>query len=266
MGGPSLPLTPKKSGGKDGDPPSSRRGKKKKKEEAFASSLAPIAEGPKAGSALLLCATSPLMEAAGSKGLALRAEADLTSDKAGELPSGSTVHVVETRPTADGAIRMAVVPEGTTAVIGWLTGITKDGKKNLNDIGRPVMEVVAAKALAAREAFELTSGKAGELPVGAFVHLLEARETADGASRVAFAPEGTETVKGWVTAITKDGVENFALAKGRRAPAAAAGGAAGQVRGAATRRASSGPRMDMHICTCTYHACTRAHTHVHPFV
>jgi len=95
MGGPTLPLTPKK-GGSDG-PPSSTRGKKKKKADAGSggSPLAPIAEGSKPSSALMLCAISPLMEAAGSKGLQLRAEFDLTSDKAGELPSGSTVHVVE---------------------------------------------------------------------------------------------------------------------------------------------------------------------------
>merc|ERR1712232_68726 len=87
-------------------------------------------------------------------------------------------------------------------VIGRLTGVTKDGKKNLHDVGRPVVEVVAAKALA-REAFELTLDKAGEVSVGAFVHLLEMRETRDGRLRVAFAPEGGATIKGCVTAVTK---------------------------------------------------------------
>ena len=111
----------------------------------------------------------------------------------------------------------AVVPEGQLSVIGWLTGVTKDGKRTLNELGRPVAEVIATKALAAREAFELTSGKAGELPVGSFVHLLEMRGTADGAQRVAFAAEGTAAIKGLVTAVTKDGSENFSLVKGRRA-------------------------------------------------
>ena len=228
---PKLPAAKGVGGRSSTDPPSSKRGggKSKSAKKAGGSELEPVREDAGAPSSPLLhCAVSPLMEPAGSKGLKLRAEFDLTSAEAGELPPGTACHVLETRPTADGALRMAVVPEGELVAIGWLTGVTKDGKKNLTDLGRPVCEVTAAKPLAAREAFELTSGKAGELAVGAFFHVLEVRETADGAQRVAYAAEGTETVQGWVTLITKDGTENLRLCKGRRAaaPASPTGGAA----------------------------------------
>ena len=202
----------------------SHRGSSKKKKAPEAVPLTPLAEerGGAGEVPLLTLAKSPLMKVTAAKPCQLRAECELTSDKAGEVASGVTVHVVEQRQTADGATRMAVVPEGQHAIIGWLTGVTKDGKKNLDDLGRPVCVVSAAKALAAREAFELTSGKAGELPVGGSFHVCEVRETADGAQRIAYAPEGSDDVKGWVTAITKDGTVNVALKSGGSSGAGAA--------------------------------------------
>ena len=78
----------------------------------------------------------------------------------------------------------------------------------------------AVKALQARAEFELTSAKAGEIAPGASVYLLSVRQTADLAWRVGFASEGEEEggIKAWVTAITKDGLENFKVS----VPAAAA--------------------------------------------
>ena len=174
---------------------------------------------------IIQCAISPLFEVSGSKPLQLRVDFDLNSAKAGELPSGKAVHAIESRQTADGAVRMAVTPEGSAIILGWLTGVTKDGKKQLHELGHPVLQVIAAKPLAARDAFDLTSGKAGELAVNAFVHAFEARATADGAWRIGYAPEGASTIKAWVTAVTKDGTENLALLVGRRAGSSNGAGA-----------------------------------------
>lgn len=197
LGMPSLPLdvsssAKKKGGGADSSRGSARgtpKGGKKKKEPTATDVPATVPEGDEGGPSILTIATSTLFDVVSAKACQLRADFDLASDKAGEVPAGSVVHIIEQRPTPDGAMRMAVVPEGQTAVIGWLTGVTKDGKKNLSEIGRTVCEVTAAKALAARDAFELTSGKAGELAVGVYFHVMEARETADGAHRVAYALE-----------------------------------------------------------------------------
>ena len=100
---------------------------------------------------IIQCAISPLFEVSGSKPLQLRVDFDLNSAKAGELPSGKAVHAIESRQTADGAVRMAVTPEGSAIILGWLTGVTKDGKKQLHELGHPVLQVIAAKPLAARD-------------------------------------------------------------------------------------------------------------------
>ena len=94
---------------------------------------------------------------------------------------------------------------------GWITSITSSGVQNLKTLSRPLVEVSAVKALQARAEFELTSAKAGEIAPGASVYLLSVRQTADLAWRVGFASEGEEEggIKAWVTAITKDGLENF---------------------------------------------------------
>ena len=103
---------------------------------------------------------------------------------------------------------------------GWITSITSSGVQNLKTLSRPLVEVSAVKALQARAEFELTSAKAGEIAPGASVYLLSVRQTADLAWRVGFASEGEEEggIKAWVTAITKDGLENFKVS----VPAAAA--------------------------------------------
>jgi hypothetical protein len=196
----------------------------------------------------------------GSKPLQLRVDFDLNSAKAGELPSGKAVHAIESRQTADGAVRMAVTPEGSAIILGWLTGVTKDGKKQLHELGHPVLQVIAAKPLAARDAFDLTSGKAGELAVNAFVHAFEARATADGAWRIGYAPEGASTIKAWVTAVTKDGTENLALLVGRRAGSSNGAGASASARsGARSSRisarflgaAATGRSNDLALGSCT---------------
>ena len=246
---PTLSEIPKK--GKDPETSSSRARatpKSKKKAKAAAESASPAAsrlptmeETPEGAVSLplLQLACGTVMEVVSAKPCQLRAEFELTSDKAGEVAGGTVVYVLEQRQTADGATRMSIVPEGQTASIGWLTGITKDGKKNLSELGRPVLEVIAAKPLAARAAFELTSDKAGEVACKALIHVLDARETADGAIRVAYCAEGASAVKGWVTAVTKDGTINLALVKDFKAHKASGGSATADASAAPTGGAGS---------------------------
>ena len=224
----------------------------------------PVAEAPSASSSppshpLLHFACGTVWEVVSAKPCQLRADFELTSDKAGEVAGGTIVYVLDQRPTPDGATRMSVCPEGQSASIGWLTGITKDGKKNLQQLGRPVCEVIAAKPLAARAAFELTSAKAGEVACKAMIHVLEAKETADGAHRVAYASAGSDSPKGWVTAITKDGTVNLSLVKDVKATLAASAVTSGGVDspaptgGAATasaRRKGSGAKGSAGGGTC----------------
>jgi len=121
--------------------------------------------------------------------------------------------------TDDGKTRMCVAPEGGITPLGWITGRAADNKSNLKEAGRAVMHVVAPKALVAREGFDLTTPKVKDLAAGAYVHVMETRQTSDGAYRVAFAMEGKDVVKGWVTAISKDGALNLNIdiAESRRA-------------------------------------------------
>ena len=77
-----------------------------------------------------------------------------------------------------------------------------------------VMQVIAAKPLAARESFELTSPKVKELGCAVYVHVIEHQVTHEGAHRISYAFEGKDQVKGWVTAIGKDGALNLTLGCG----------------------------------------------------
>jgi hypothetical protein len=213
--------------------PKAKKKASKEKEEPGLESTPEEPSDSSSGPPWLRLALSTVMEVVSAKPCQLRTEFELTSDKAGEVGGGTVVYVLEQRQTADGATRMSVCPEGQSASIGWLTGVTKDGKQNLQELGRPVCEVIASKPLAARATFELTSGKAGEVACKALIHVLEARETSDGAHRVAYALAGEGTSpKGWVTAITKDGSENVSLVKDFKghkaggAPAVAPTGAA----------------------------------------
>jgi len=168
---------------------------------------------------LIHVTTHKVMEVvAGSKPLQLRAGFDLATEKAGDLPPKKAVHILEERMTDDGKTRMCVSAEGSITPLGWVTGKAADNKSNLKEAGRAVMQVVAAKALVAREHFDLTSPKVKDLAAGAYVHVMEARPTSDGAQRIAFAMEGKDVVKGWVTAISKDGALNLdvAIAEARR--------------------------------------------------
>ena len=88
--------------------------------------------------------------------------------------------------------------------------------------------------------------------------MLEVRQTADGTWRAAYAFEGEEEIRGWVTAITKDRVENLmprfgffaadivknAFKGGKAATVRGAGGQVGDGsshRGQADRAKGSGP-------------------------
>lgn len=185
-----------------------------KKESA--SNLAAGREPPDVALAMMTCSQTMLYEVAGSKALQLRTEFELTSDKAGELAIGRYVHVLEQKMTDDGKTRMAVMAEADTTILGWLTGSSADGKKNLKVVGRPVLQVTAAKPLVARAACDLASEKASELAPDAYVHVMEYKKMSDGAYRVGYAMEGKEKIKAWVTAISKDGVSNLEIIAGRR--------------------------------------------------
>ena len=171
--------------------------------------------------ALMTIATGELMEVAGSKALQLRAKFELTSVKAGELPPGKAVSVMEQKMTEDGKTRMAVIAEGETSFLGWLTGSAADNKKNLKAVARPILQMIAAKPLVARASCDLTSDKAGDLAPDAYVHIVESKKMSDGAYRVSYALEGKDEIKGWVTAITKDGQNNLDIVPGRRPPGTA---------------------------------------------
>lgn len=158
---------------------------------------------------LMRIATRAVVEVKGEKPLQLRAGFDLGSEKAGELVPKRSVHVLEERMTDDGKTRMCVALEGSLKPLGWVTGSAADGKKNIKEAGRPVMNVVAPKALVAREEFDLASPKVKELASGTTVHVLETRKTSDGAHRISYAFEGKDVLKGWVTAIAKDGALNL---------------------------------------------------------
>ena len=160
---------------------------------------------------MMRMATKKVLEVAGGKALQLRLGFDLSSDKAGELPPKKAFHVLEERMTDDGKTRMAVAAEGGLVPLGWITGAAADGKRNTKEVGMAVMQVIAAKPLAARESFELTSPKVKELGCGVYIHVTEHQLTHEGAHRIAYAFEGKDQVKGWVTAIGKDGALNLTL-------------------------------------------------------
>ena len=87
-----------------------------------------------------------------SKPTLIRSAFELNSDKVGELPPGTRVHVVETRSTADGARRACVALESQIAwapimrAHGWLTATTKDGSSNIRPIGaNPSLDPVGLK-------------------------------------------------------------------------------------------------------------------------
>ena len=63
------------------------------------------------------------------KALAMRAECSTDSEKAGDLPAGSTVYLLEVRETAPGVKRAQVAMTEAGAPLGWLT-IQKDGVEN----------------------------------------------------------------------------------------------------------------------------------------
>ena len=73
-------------------------------------------------------------------------------------------------------------------------------------------EVVATKPPLVRAGFELNSDKVGELPIGAHVQVLESRKLPDGARRVCIALSSDAGPYGWLTGVTKDGLENLHVA------------------------------------------------------
>jgi vacuolar protein 8 len=174
-------------------------------------------EPPNVSEALMTMATGELWVVSGTKPLQLRAKFELDSDKAGELDLKSVVHIHEQKMTEDGKTRMCVSSEAETIVLGWLTGSTVDGTKNLKSIGRPVLQVVASKPLVARVSADLTSDKAGELQPDAYIVVLESRKMSDGSHRIGYAVEGKEKIEAWITGITNKGDRNVDIIPGRRA-------------------------------------------------
>lgn len=168
---------------------------------------------------LVTIVTKEVMQVvANSKPLQLRSGFDISSEKAGELLARKAVHIIEERMTDDGKTRMCVSAEGSVKPLGWITGRSADNKSNLKEAGHAVMQVIAAKALVAREGLDLASPKVKDLAAGAYVHVKEIEKTFDGAYRIGYAMEGKDVIKGWVTAISKDGALNLnvAVAEARR--------------------------------------------------
>ena len=77
------------------------------------SSIAEGSEGPKPSVPVLLCAISRLVQVAGTKALQLRAEFDLSSDKAGEV---CVVEASPSNPRPPSASRVEVEPTAAPAV------------------------------------------------------------------------------------------------------------------------------------------------------
>jgi len=190
--------------------------KEKAEPEESGSSLVAGAEPPDVSDALVLMAKGDLMTVSGSKALQLRAKFELTSEKAGELAVGKAVHVLEQKMTDDGKTRMCVAAEADMTILGWLTGSAADGKKNIKAIGRPVLQVIAAKPLLARYACDLASDKTAELQPDSYVQIIESQKMPDGSYRFGYALEGKDKIKAWVTGITKEGMPNVEIIPGRR--------------------------------------------------
>jgi len=68
---------------------------------------------------------------------------------------------------------------------------------------------VARSKLKVRMACELDSGDAGDLPMGAQVHVAERSATADGTKRASVIKDGGERPMGWVSLLGKDGQDNL---------------------------------------------------------
>ena len=196
---------------------------------------------------LMQVATNEVMEVvATTKPLQLRAGFDLNTEKVGELLPKKAIHIIEERMTDDGKTRMCVAAEGSIQPLGWVTGRSADNKSNLREVGRPVMEVIASKSLVARENFDTASKKVTDLASGAYVHLLEARQTTDGAYRIAYAMEGRDAIKGWVTAIAKTGELNLSIgvAEKRRATTFSPGAASPEAKEAKVNEANDQEKVD----------------------
>ena len=182
-----------------------------------ASVLTAGVDPPNVSEALMTMATGELWVVSGTKPLQLRTKFELDSEKAGELDLKSVVHIHEQKMTEDGKTRMCVSSEAETIVLGWLTGSTVDGTKNLKSIGRPVLQVVASKPLVARVSADLTSDKAGELQPDSYIVVLESRKMSDGSQRIGYAMEGKEKIEAWITGITNKGDRNVEIIPGRHA-------------------------------------------------
>merc|ERR1711965_719571 len=123
----------------------------------------------------------------------MRAECELNSAKAGELPLDARVRILEARDIPDGSRRVKVEAlshavlaglglaaagtagsESPTAqpapLVGWLTAVTKAGVHNLH---APVSEVIAPKPIVVRTLLDVKSDKVDTLSAGALVHVLE---------------------------------------------------------------------------------------------
>jgi len=82
----------------------------------------------------------------GAKAVIVRAEADLKSEKVGELKEGTAVSVLDTRAMADGIIRVAVALGETPAKLyGWITGAKEDGAETLQVTAESASVLIATQ-------------------------------------------------------------------------------------------------------------------------
>jgi hypothetical protein len=77
----------------------------------------------------------------------VRAGVELNSEKVGEVAPGTLVSILEERENADGSKRACFALENDVEQHGWITSITASGVTNLKTMTRPLVEVIAAKAL-----------------------------------------------------------------------------------------------------------------------
>ena len=114
------------------------------------------------------------------------------------LPQGCLVHVLDTYEMPDGQRRAQIVLKGDVAPLGWLTTALMDGTPFLQPVfARPSYEVV--KAATVRQRFQLTSPVVGTVPVGARLHVVDVRKTADGTQRCSIVLQGDDAPIGWIT-------------------------------------------------------------------
>ena len=113
------------------------------------------------------------------------------------LPQGCLVHVLDTYEMPDGQRRAQIVLKGDVAPLGWLTTALMDGTPFLQPSLRA--RRMRSSKQRPRQRFQLTSPVVGTVPVGARLHVVDVRKTADGTQRCSIVLQGDDAPIGWIT-------------------------------------------------------------------